>query len=85
LIKFCAERNLPDGNETCANIYANTIIANSVWRVHGRLGKRAGSSPELFPVEASPGPGTRSRELREHTREMTLIGKAASERHFRQR
>jgi hypothetical protein len=34
LIKFCAERNLADGNETSANIYANTVIANSVWRVH---------------------------------------------------
>jgi hypothetical protein len=34
LIKFCAERNLADGNETCANIYANTVIVNSVWRVH---------------------------------------------------
>jgi hypothetical protein len=39
----------------------------------------------IFLVEASPYRGTRSRKSREHTREMTLIGKATSQGDLRQR
>src|SRR5215470_3726348 len=76
--RFFAERR-------CTRSSASTVIANNLWRADDRLVKRADSSPELFLVEASPHPRTSSRKSREHTREMTLIGKATSEGHVRQR
>src|SRR5215510_185427 len=64
-IKFCARTQSDRRDEMWTDWEA--------WR-H----KSSAMSPELFLMEASPGPGTRSRKSREHTREMTLIGKATS-------